>query len=144
MFQTNFVAFIKIHILCLINFFNSTDSFEKFDENVYDMKHCRASQMEIYNRLGTGPVPQKGLQYLCGLMHGLPPAQHRKVTWPEVVHRYWRGTRHQYHASTEICTRSVLSLLRSRLLADTWSQDWDCIFTYFDTLITYIIVKIAD
>ena len=31
-----------------------------------------------------------------------------------------------YHASTEIYTGSVLALLRSRLLADTWSRDWGC------------------
>ena len=30
---------------------------------------------------------------------------------------------HRYHASTKICTGSVLALLRSRFLADTWSQD---------------------
>ena len=29
MFQTNAVALIKIHILCLINFFDSTNSFRK-------------------------------------------------------------------------------------------------------------------
>ena len=52
--------------------------------------------------------------------------QIQKVTWLEAVHRYWRGTGHRYHASTEICTGSVLTLLRSRLLADTWSQDWGC------------------
>ena len=56
----------------------------------------------------------------------LPPAQIRKVTWLEVVHRYWRGTEHRYLASTEICTGSILVLLRSLLLADTWSRDWGC------------------
>ena len=55
--------------------------------------------MEIYNQLGTAPVPQKDLQY-------------------------WNGTGDRYHASTEIYTVSVLPLLRSRLLADTWSQNW--------------------
>ena len=58
--------------------------------------------------------------------HGLPFARLRKVTWPEVVHRYWRATGHRYHASTEICTGSVLALLRSRSLGDTWSQNWIC------------------
>ena len=58
--------------------------------------------------------------------HGLPPAWLRKVTWLQVAHRYWRGTGHRYHASTEICTGSVLELLRSRLLADTWFQDCGC------------------
>ena len=48
------------------------------------------------------------------------------VTWLEVAHWYWRGKGHRYHASTEICTGSVLALLQSRLLADTWSQDWCC------------------
>ena len=57
--------------------------------------------MEIYNRLGTAPVPRKDFPY-------------------------WRGTGQRYHASTEICTGSVLASLRSRLLADTWSQDWGC------------------
>ena len=56
--------------------------------------------------------------------HDRTPARLRKITWLEVVQRYWRGTGHRYHASTEICTGSVLALLRSRLLADTWSQDW--------------------
>ena len=58
--------------------------------------------------------------------HGLPSAWLRKVTWLEVIHRYWRGTGHRYHASTDICTGSVLALLRSRLLADTWTPDWGC------------------
>ena len=58
--------------------------------------------------------------------HDLPPVRLQKVTWLEVVHRYWRGTGHRYHASTEICIGSVLALLRSWLLADTWSQDWGC------------------
>ena len=56
--------------------------------------------------------------------HGIPPARFEKVTWLEVVHRSWRGTGHRYNASTEICTFSVLALFRSRLLADTGSQDW--------------------
>ena len=43
--------------------------------------------------------------------HDLPPARLRRVTWLEVVHRYWRGTGQRYHASTEICTSSVLVLL---------------------------------
>ena len=63
--------------------------------------------------------------------HGLPPERLRKVTWLEVVHRYWRGTRHRYHSGTEICTGSVLALLRSRLLADTWSRDWSCTIPKF-------------
>ena len=50
----------------------------------------------------------------------------RKVTWLEVGHRYWHGIGHRNHTSTEICTGSVLALLRSRLLAETWSQDWGC------------------
>ena len=58
--------------------------------------------------------------------HALPPARLRKVTWLKVVHRYWRGTGHRYQASTEICSGSVLALLWSRLLADTWSQDSGC------------------
>ena len=58
-------------------------------------------QVEIYNRLGTAPVPEKDFQY-------------------------WRGTGHRYHSNTKICTGSVLVLLRSRLLADTWFQDWGC------------------
>ena len=58
--------------------------------------------------------------------HGLPPTRLRKVTWLEVVHRYWRSTGHWYHASTEICTGVLLASLRSRLLSDTWSQDWGC------------------
>ena len=51
--------------------------------------------------------------------HGLPPAQLRNVTWSEVAHQYCCGTGHRYHASTEICTGSVLALLQSRLLTDT-------------------------
>ena len=58
--------------------------------------------------------------------HGLPLARLQKVIWLEVVHRYWRATGHRYHASTEICTGSAMALLRSRLLADTWSQDLGC------------------
>ena len=79
----------------------------------------------------TTPVPQKDLQYWrvlvqCWHQHGLPPTLLQKLTWLEVVHRYWRSTEHRYHTSTEICTGSVVALLRSRLLADTWSQDWGC------------------
>ena len=47
-------------------------------------------------------------------------------TWLEVAHWYWRGTGHWYHASTAICNGFILALLRSRLLPDTWSQDWGC------------------
>ena len=83
----------------------------------------RGHQFEKYSRriCSTGTVMS-----WCWQKHGLPPARLRKVTWLEVVHRYWRGTGNRYHASTEICTGSVLALLRSRLLADTWSQDWGC------------------
>ena len=63
---------------------------------------------------------------LCWLKHGLPLARLQKITWLEVVHRCCRGTGHRYHSSTEIGTGSVLALLRSRLLTDTWSQDWGC------------------
>ena len=30
------------------------------------------------------------------------------------------------YSSSEICTGAILALLRSRLLADTWFQDWGC------------------
>ena len=90
------------------------------------------SQVEIYNQPGTAPVPQKDMQYWRGT--GLVMAQAwpttgvaPKVTWLEVDHRYWRATGHRYHGSTEICTGSIPALLRSRLLADTWSQDRNCI-----------------
>ena len=58
--------------------------------------------------------------------HGLSLARLRKVTWPEVAYRYWRATGHRHHTSTEICTGSVLALLRSLSLGDTWSQNWIC------------------
>ena len=58
--------------------------------------------------------------------HGLPPEWFRKLTWLEVVHRYWRDTGHRYHPSTEIFIGSVLALVRCRLLANTWYQDWGC------------------
>ena len=40
-FLENIVALIKIHILFLINFSIALIVFEKFDDKVYDMKHCR-------------------------------------------------------------------------------------------------------
>ena len=77
--------------------------------------------MVTYNWLGTAPVLVRYWQ-----KYSLPPVRLWKVTWLQVVHRYWRGTGHRYHASTEICNSSVLALHKSRLLADTWCRDWCC------------------
>ena len=79
----------------------------------------------------TSLIPRQYRKRICSTgavlaYDSLPPARLWKVTWLEVVHRYWRSTGHMYHVSTEICTGSVLELLQSQLLADTWFQNWGC------------------
>ena len=73
-FQTNVETLIKIHILCFINFSIALIVFEKSDEKVYDMKHCRVLGGFFQTRWGKPNAPH--LCYNISNSHHIYVFQH--------------------------------------------------------------------